>query len=83
MREENDKQLELLQSSRKALAELRNRYDQGVSSWNMEREALEKKAKEVSSCIHGQVKATSARKIKTYVYINKRQIATSEKASVT
>lgn len=40
LRQENDGQLQLLQSSRRALSDLRNRYDLGVASWNEERERL-------------------------------------------
>lgn len=40
LRHENDGQLQLLQSSRRALSDLRNRYDLGVASWNEERERL-------------------------------------------
>ena len=40
LRQENDGQLQLLQSSRKALGDLRNRYDLGITSWNEERQRL-------------------------------------------
>ena len=44
-RHENEKQLALLQSSRMALADLRSRYDTGLTTWNEEKEHLALKAK--------------------------------------
>ena len=51
LRKENQAQLELLQSSRKALADLRTRYDTGLLSWNEERDRIEKKLARVSNSI--------------------------------
>ena len=47
LRQENDKQLDLLQSSRMALADLRSRYDTGLTTWNEEKEYLTRQAKRV------------------------------------
>ena len=48
LRAENDQQLDLIQSSRVALSDLRKRYDSGIVSWNEEREHLLKKIRDVS-----------------------------------
>ena len=47
LRQENDRQVELLQSSRHALSDLRSRYDKGLEGWTKEKNHLEKRIKQV------------------------------------
>ena len=51
LRQENDGQLQLLQSSRRALSDLRNRYDLGMASWNEERDRLLASSSQVLRCL--------------------------------
>jgi hypothetical protein len=49
LRRENEGQLQLLQAARKALGDLRNRFDLASAQWNDERGRLEAAAERVSS----------------------------------
>ena len=49
LRRENDGQLQLLQAARKALGDLRNRFDLASAQWNDERGRLDAVAEPVSS----------------------------------
>jgi len=48
LRRENDAQLQLLQAARRALSDLRNRFDLAAASWNDERLRLQTAAEPVS-----------------------------------
>jgi hypothetical protein len=48
LRRENDGQLQLLQAARKALGDLRNRFDLTSAQWNDERGRLEAAAERVN-----------------------------------
>ena len=47
LRHENDAQLQLLQAARRALSDLRNRFDLAAASWNDERLRLQTAAEPV------------------------------------
>jgi len=49
LRHENDTQLQLLQAARRALSDLRNRFDLTAASWNDERLRLQTAAEPVNS----------------------------------
>lgn len=55
LRRENDGQLQLLQSSRRALCDLRNRYDLGVVSWADDRQRLEATFDQVLSKVNSLI----------------------------
>jgi len=48
LRRENDAQLQLLQAARRALSDLRNRFDLAAASWNDERLRLQTASEPVS-----------------------------------
>jgi len=48
LRRENDAQLQLLQAARRALSDLRNRFDLSAAAWNDERLRLQTAAEPVS-----------------------------------
>jgi len=48
LRRENDSQLQLLQAARRALSDLRNRFDLAAAAWNDERLHLQTAAEPVS-----------------------------------
>lgn len=51
VKKDYEKQKELLANSRKAVNEIRSRYEQGLNSWNEEKKLLEKQLKAVSTCL--------------------------------